>query len=308
MFEKTIAKVLRGRSVTVLAPLVLGYTLVSANAQASGSVSVEVLGQRCSVSLEQTFRKILRRGGGIYYRRVGERFRRRIGQVLPAVERTLAQASRRQRALVPYDLRYRRRSCPPSGSCAKESRGPYPVLLRLPIVHRGDARHRFWVSLPLRRALSAKVLAKLRTRLQALIERDGGTDGTRPTVSAQRIPSEDRKTAQLHLRVKTTRRAILTAVPQLRAQLAALAQRASALVQATLKRTKGSPRFGHFVEGKKLPPYRIGNPLPAILSLHGGNGFTTISVELVLTHLRTDRERIAFARDFEQKLSTLLPR
>lgn len=290
--------------------LLAGVTLFAADARASGAVSVETAGKHCSVVLQQTFRKILRRSSsGLYYGRIHREFRKRLAQVLPAVDAAVSKASRRQRALTPYDLRYRRRRCPVAGSCAPALRGPYPVLLAVPIKHRGDARNLFWVNLPLRRALSTKKLARLSKRLQALIERDGGDPKEGSSApSAHRIPPQARKTPRIQLHVKTTRRAVLAAVPQLRAQLEDVAKRALALVQVTLKQAKGSPSFGPFVEGKKLPAYRIGNALPAMLSVNAGNGYTTISVQLVLTKLSDDKQRIAFLRDLEQKLSALLPR
>lgn len=164
----------------------------SPTANASGSVTLQVVTRRHALTIAQTFRKILRRGQGQrYYAGVRQQFLKIAGGLTPSLARFVdGIARRRVRSLGEQRLDYplvicRERSvCPPPNAV-------FPAIVRLaPIQRRDDSRLAYYVSLPFMRKPGVGELAWLRAEIARIVERSGGQGEHEPLAALQLAPLE----------------------------------------------------------------------------------------------------------------------
>jgi hypothetical protein len=236
---------------------------------ASGSVTVTVASKRHSLTVTQTFRKILATDdAGSYQEEVRKRFLVIAARLTPRLDWQLDRTSRYVPALGLYRLPLPVIECSKTeaGAPALPKGGTYPALVELPSIQvKGNDRLAYIVRLPFRRRPSKRALGWLHRKSNAIIQAH----------AENRSAAPGPKAVKLEPVVERSRRVKVTLTPQLlfeprqaagtRVQLVTLARKLRVALEARLARASGLTLTD---VDDKLPYHEEKNQLPGLASAH----------------------------------------
>jgi hypothetical protein len=229
----------------------------------SGSVAVTVASKRHSLTVTQTFRKILAaKDAESYYDEVRGRFIKICTRLTPRLDRQLDQTSRYVPALGLWSAPLRTIECSKTkaGEPAVPEGGKYPALVELPPIQvKGNDRLAYVVRLPFRRRPGKRALSWLHKKSRAIIQAHAENQSSPAGPKAVKLKPALEKSK----RVKVTLTSQLYFEPKqaarIRVQLKVLARKLRVALEAQLARASGltltdvSDKLPYHEENKKLP-------------------------------------------------------
>jgi hypothetical protein len=282
------------RSLQLSLFVLLSLSLPSSAARASGSVEVSVHARLHSLTVAQTFRKILAAGdAGEYYASVRKSFLALAARLGPRIDALL---ERQAKAAGLGTLELGLPTFP-----AEKPTGPYPALLRLAPVEVRGGRLALVVRIAFSRPPEARQIVELQRAIAALLRAHADREVPGTTEATEIAPLRDQR-GQLLVELRPRGYATRAEANRLSAGLRSLAGKLRGSLEARLRQERGVTLGGF---DPRLKPHESSKRLPGIITVqHHGEDLhlqasfvvRALASSEALATLRQDLARVLEAR------------